>query len=271
MKKILLIMLLIFNMPSYAKKIENTIPEIYEVYDLTSNKVLTSKSESKVHSIASLTKLMTAHVFFKYYEGNINDCVTKINENDNDTIKNTHTRIMKNQSISCHSLLQIMLLVSDNYAASAIARSLPNISKENFYLLMNKEAKYIGMHDTFYKDATGLSFENKSTATDLIKLIKIIIKNEKIKELSSTYGIKLQQGEKSIVLKNSNKLIRENIYSAQLSKTGYISESGYNLIFVPKDECDNKKIAIVIMNSKSSIQRAQFAEKLLTEYKCQKN
>lgn len=267
MKKLFLTLSMIFSMNSYAVN----LPEIYEVYDLKSNKLLLSKSENESHSIASLTKLMTAHVFTKYYKGDINKCVTFITEEDKDTIKNTKTRIYKNKAISCDNLMQIMLLVSDNYAASALAGSIPQVSKEEFYTLMNQEANNLGMNNTYYKDSSGLSFENKSTATDLLKLIKVVMKNEKIKDFSGTYGVRLNNGEKSLEFKNSNKLIRDNIFSADLSKTGYISESGYNLIFVPKKECNSKKIAIIIMGAKSSDHRANFTKEILKKYNCEKN
>lgn len=269
MKKILYILLL--TLQNYSLAATLTIPSIYEVYDLNTNKILMSKSESNPHSIASLSKLMTAHVFLKYYTENINKCVTYISDEDRDTIKNTHTKIYKDKAISCLSLLQLMLLVSDNYAASALANSIPKITKSQFYNLMNKEALEIGMKNTFFKDSSGLSFENQSTAEDLLKLIKVLMKNEKIKELSGTYAVNLQNGSKIILFKNSNKLIRDNIYSADLSKTGYISESGYNLIFVPDKVCENKKIAIIIMGAKSSANRANFAQNILEKYKCVKN
>lgn len=267
MKKIIYLCLGLLSMTSYAK----TIPEIYEVYDLKNNKVLMSKSENEVHSIASLTKLMTAHVFLKYYPQDLNQCVSHISDEDKDTIKNTHTRIDKNKSISCENLLQLMLLVSDNYAASAIAGSLPNTTREEFYTLMNKEAQTIGMKNTYYKDASGLSFENKSTANDLLKLVKVIQQNEKLKALSSMYGLKLNTGEKSIEFKNSNKLIRDNLYSADISKTGYITESGYNLIFIPKSDCGNKKIALIVMGAKSSQYRTNFSKDIFEKYSCVKN
>lgn len=269
MKKILLLLLL--NINSYVNAGSISSPLMYGVYDLKSNILLESKSRNELHSIASLTKLMTAHVFLKYYNDDINNCISSIEDNDKDIIKHTKTRIDKEKSISCESLLQLMLLASDNYAASAIARSIPGVSKEEFYKLMNKEANNIGMKNTFYKDSSGLSFENKSTTEDLIKLIKVLMQNEKIKNLSGIYAVNLIIGDKTILFKNSNKLIRDNLYSAEISKTGYISESGYNLIFVPKTECENKNIAIVLMGAKSSEHRANFTKKLLEKYQCEKN
>ena len=35
-------------------------------------------------------------------------------------------------------------------------------------------------------------------------------------------------------VKNTNKLVREEVFDAAINKTGYIRESGYNLVFVNK-------------------------------------
>ena len=263
--------LIISNSYGHTNKVDNFTPDIYEVFDLTNNKKLLGHNDNQLHSIASLTKLMTAHTFLKYYKEPLNNCVSSISDNENDNIKHTHTRIERNKKISCESLLQLMLLVSDNYAASTISGSIPGVSKEKFYDLMNNEAKNLQMNQTFYKDSSGLSFENQSTANDLINLIKISLTNEKLKQLASTYAVNMTEGDKTILFQNSNKLVRENIYDTELSKTGYITESGYNLIFVPKNKCNDKKIAIVIMGAKSSNARTIFAIHLLDMYGCTKN
>lgn len=271
MKKIFLILMMLSVQISFAKSSDSdTTPQIYEVFDLSNGKLLESKNENKTHSIASLTKLMTTYTFIRNYKGNLNSCVGVITDDDNDELKHTTTRIEKNKTISCYGLLQLMMLVSDNYAASALADSIPGKSRDDFYDLMNQEAQNLGMKNTFYKDSSGLEFENKSTANDLLKLIKASLENENIKYLSSQYAAEMKVNGKTILFKNSNKLIRDNLYDAELSKTGYIKESGYNLIFVPKKMCENRKIAIIIMGAKSSNNRANFAENLLEKYHCEK-
>lgn len=271
MKKIYLMLMVLCFQNSIVLAKENKItPQIYEVFDLSHDKILESKNENKVHSMASLTKLMTTYTFIKNYKGNLNNCIGVITDEDDDELKHTTTRIEKNRTISCYDLLQIMMLVSDNYAASALAGSMPGLNRDDFYELMNKEAEKLGMKNTYYKDSSGLEFENKTTANDLIKLIKSSLENEKIKSLSSQYAVQMKVDGKTILFKNSNKLIRENLYETELSKTGYIKESGYNLIFVPKGYCENRKIAIVIMGSASSNNRASFASELLEKYHCEK-
>lgn len=272
MKKIIIMMMLCFSQVSFSKSVGNEItePQIYQVFDITNDKVLEAKNENKIHSIASLTKLMTTYTFIKNYRGNLHNCVGVITDDDDDELKHTTTRIEKNRTISCHDLLLLMMLVSDNYAASALAGSIPGLTRDDFYDLMNKEAQKLGMKNTYYKDSSGLEFENKSTANDLLKLIKVSLENETIKNLSSQYAAQMKVNGKIILFKNSNKLIRENLYDAELSKTGYIKESGYNLIFIPKKMCDNRNIAIIMMGASSSNNRALFAEKILEKYHCEK-
>jgi D-alanyl-D-alanine carboxypeptidase (penicillin-binding protein 5/6) len=77
-------------------------------------------------------------------------------------------------SVSAENLLKAALLQSSNDAAKALSFSL---GKQKFVQLMNKKAKELGMTNTTFDDAHGLSHKNVSTASDLIKLLAYIYKN----------------------------------------------------------------------------------------------
>lgn len=233
----------------------------YIVFDYESNKVLEQKLENKMWSIASLTKLMTAYVFLKK-ENNLQSCSMTITNDDDDTLKFTKTRLEKEYAYSCESLLKMMLTVSDNYAASALARK---HNKNEFIKEMNLVAKKLGMKDTNFVDSSGLSPKNVSTILDYYKLIVAIKQDKKIWNLISNWSTERLWllGDKTI--KNSNKLIRDDNFKSIFSKTGYIKESGYNLIFLNKN-CKN--LGIIIFGRKSSKERAVFAKKLLKSYQC---
>ena len=233
----------------------------YIVFDYESNKVLEQKLENKMWSIASLTKLMTAYVFLKK-ENNLQSCSMTITNDDDDTLKFTKTRLEKEYAYSCESLLKMMLTVSANYAASALARK---HNKHEFIKEMNLVAKKLGMKDTNFVDSSGLSPKNVSTILDYYKLIVAIKQDKKIWNLISNWSTERLWllGDKTI--KNSNKLIRDDNFKSIFSKTGYIKESGYNLIFLNKN-CKN--LGIIIFGRKSSKERAVFAKKLLKSYQC---
>ncbi len=234
----------------------------YIVFDYENNKVLEQKLENKMWAIASLTKLMTAYVFLKK-ENNLQSCSMAITNDDNDTLKFTKTRLEKDYAYSCESLLKMMLTVSDNYAASALARK---HNKNQFIKEMNFVAKTLGMKNTIFVDSSGLSPKNVSTILDYYKLIISVKKDKKIWNLISNWSTERLWMLDSNTIKNSNKLIRDDNLKSMFSKTGYIKESGYNLIFLNKS-CKSH-LGIIVFGRKSSKERANFTKKLLKSYQC---
>lgn len=264
MKKIIFLLFLFCSLTCSAKILS---PQIYSVIDLKSGDYLEYSNIDKVHSIASLTKLMTAYVLIKNHP-NLDTCVNKVTNDDKDYLKGTGTRMEVDVSLSCKKLLQAMLVMSDNWAASSLSKSIPGITSQNFIQLMNDQAKEWNMTSTYFRDSSGLSPQNQSTAHNMNILIYKVFGVKLIKDLSSQKNILFVKNNGDVSFyKNTNKLIRESNYEALLSKTGYIKESGYNLIFVPKN-CKSKSIALVIMGAKSSANRASFAERLMGKYSC---
>lgn len=231
-------------------------PTNYLVYDFGQKKILEQKNIDEVRSIASLTKLMTAHVFLSLQKGG---CISKILSEDRDTLKYTKTRLPQNVPISCDDLLRAMLISSDNYAASALSHSVKGVSKSQFIATMNKTAKRLGMKHTRFYDSSGLNPNNKSTAKDLLILSQRVMGDAKIRAITSTP----QATVMGMNYPNTNALVRYNADTAVLSKTGYIQEAGYNLIYVR--DC-NKKIGIVSLNNPTSNQRVEFAHQKISHF-----
>ena len=240
----------------------------YVVYDFTNNRILQEKNSTEVRPIASLTKLMTANVFLNN-QPNPQSCHNYLNNEDIDYLKNTHSRLPMGYNFTCDNLLNAMLISSDNMAASALARSIQSKSKTQFIEDMNKEAKQIGMENTHYADSSGLSPSNKSTAKDLLVLIKRVLTKPFITHTTAKKNTMIAQADgKFIGFKNTNRLIREYGFDADLSKTGYIRESGYNLIYVHKNLCQNRKIGLVLLGASSSASRSDQALNILRNYGC---
>ena len=61
-------------------------------------------------------------------------------------------------------------------------------------------------------------------------------------------------------VKNTNKLVREEVFDAAINKTGYIRESGYNLVFVNKNPCNRATIGVISLNNHSSAFRTNFTK-----------
>ncbi|AMQ91727.1 D-alanyl-D-alanine endopeptidase [Aggregatibacter actinomycetemcomitans] len=242
------------------------IAQSYVVYDFTHNKVLESGAPNTVRPIASVTKLMTANVFLEH---NKNPRSTaSITDDDFDYIKGTHTKLPKYTPISCRELLKMMLVHSDNYAAHALSRS-AGMTRLQFIGKMNEKARQLGMKSTRFSDSSGLSNHNVSSVMDLVKLTKYSMKKTEIKAFSNISSTYVKAGKRNVFVKNTNKLVRDEMFSAAINKTGYIRESGYNLVFVNKVPCNNRAtIGVISLNNSSSAYRSSFTKNKLEKYGC---
>ena len=250
---------LLFLLPTVA------VAQSYVVYDFTHNKILESSSPHSVRPIASVTKLMTANVFLEHNKNA--RCTASITAEDADYIKGTSTKLPKNTPISCNELLKAMLVHSDNYAAHALSRS-AGMSRQQFIKKMNDKARALGMTSTHFSDSSGLSNGNVSSVMDLVKLAKYSLNNAEIKRLSNISSTYIQTGKRNIFVKNTNKLVRDEMFSAAINKTGYIRESGYNLVFVNKVPCNRATIGVISLNNVSSAYRSSFTKSKLEKYGC---
>jgi D-alanyl-D-alanine endopeptidase (penicillin-binding protein 7) len=237
----------------------------YSVFNYHNGKVLEENNSSVIWPIASLTKLMTAYVFVNNVP-NIKECNTTITLADTDTIKGTRTKLATNKPYNCEKLLQVMLIASDNYAASALARSVPGWTKTDFIRSMNEQARKWGLDSTRFVDSSGLSPQNKSSVDDYRILTTNVVKDSIISDMSSQESIIAEnKWNREITYRNSNKLVREQGLGVNLSKTGYIRESGYNLVHLAN--CATP-IGVVEFGARSSEQRANFVKQKLAKYGC---
>ena len=62
--------------------------------------------------------------------------------------------------------------------------------------------------------------------------------------------------------------MREEVFDAAINKTGYIRESGYNLVFVNKNPCNHSTIGVISLNNHSSAFRSNFTKGKLEQYGC---
>ncbi len=237
----------------------------YAVFNYENGQILEANDADVAWPIASLTKLMTAYVFINNIP-DLNNCSTTITDEDQDNIKGTHTRLSFYKPYDCQTLLKVMLIASDNYAASALARAVPGWNKPTFIKNMNLQAQKWGLTNTKFVDSSGLSPNNYSSVEDYSKLTMNVVKNKVISNYSSeTYVVAENKWNRPITYKNSSKLVREYGFDVNLSKTGFIRESGYNLVHLAN--CHNP-IGVVQFGARSSEQRASFVRQKLSKYGC---
>ncbi len=150
----------------YEPKVPDLATPHYLIADVESSTVLASSDLDMAVPIASLTKLMTAVVAVEYI-----NLDTRIATVEPTFVQSLVPRLSDRSSVSIYSLLELLLLESSNEAAEVIAGE---VGREQFVAHMNARAKALGMEHTHFADPSGLSAENVSSVSDLLRLIQYI-------------------------------------------------------------------------------------------------
>jgi D-alanyl-D-alanine carboxypeptidase len=169
---------------------EPKIPELktphYLIADIESNTVLASSDLSAPAPIASLTKLMTALVAAEHINLDMSVQIAT-----SSLVQSLIPRLGERTTVSMYSLLQLLLVESSNEAADLIADQL---GRQAFVDRMNEKAQALGLENTTFADASGLSAENTSSVSDLMRLAQYLYNNRRFvieltknAELPSTY------------------------------------------------------------------------------------
>lgn len=217
------------------------------ILDQREGVVLYEKNVDRQAPIASLTKLMTAITIL---DADLPlDEPVKIASADKDRLRGSRSRLRVGAAFTRGDLLHLALAASENRAAAALARTYPGGAKA-FVALMNEKARQFGLKKTYFVDSTGLHSQNVSTAADLAKLVNIAYQYPLIRELTTTPGdavVDLASG-RPVKFMNTNRLVRRDQWTIGLSKTGYISDSGYCLVM--QTAIAGRPIIMVLLNSK---------------------
>lgn len=216
------------------------------VIDAQTGKTLYAKNADQVRPIASITKLMTAMVALD--AGLALDETLSIGEGDVDHLKNTGSRLPIGTRLTRYEMLRLALMSSENRAASALSRHYPG-GKTAFIQAMNEKAKALGMNNTRFEDATGLTPRNVSTAEDLAKMVEASSHYDLIHKFTTTEGRQVAIRPRSAPLQylNSNLLVRKGNWDIEVSKTGYINEAGRCLVM--KADVGSRPALMVLLDS----------------------
>jgi D-alanyl-D-alanine endopeptidase (penicillin-binding protein 7) len=220
------------------------------VVDQESAQVLLEKNAGVALPIASITKLMTAMIVLD--AGQDMNEVIEITDADIDREKNTHSRLRIGSRLKRSDLMHIALMSSENRAASALGRSYPG-GTPAFVAAMNAKARELGMNNTRYVDASGLSSRNVSNASDLAKLVIVASAQPLIRQYSTDTGYLVDTGGHVQQYANTNGLVKNPEWSIGVQKTGYISEAGRCLVMQAKIK--GREVVMVFLDSKGRLSR----------------
>ena len=236
MKKVILIVILLFNINVYAT---STI-----VMDNNTGRILYENNAYEKRLIASTTKIMTFVVAYEYGK----DYLDVEIEAGDEILKmyGTSIYLSLHEKMTLRDLLYGLMMRSGNDAAVVIANFIGG-SEEGFVKLMNKKASFIGMNNTIFSNPHGLdeNTKNYSTAYDMAKLSAYANKIDFYREVTTTKYYNTKTNLKSFSWINRNKLVF-NYPNLISGKTGYTPKAGKT--FVSSARKDNLELTIVSLN-----------------------
>jgi len=230
------------------------------IYDPETNEVLWEENSQDQRSIASITKVMTATVFFE----NNPDTSQEVTIARSDVLRASTTYLRLNDRVTVDDLLHLLLIASDNAAARALARVSP-YGSEGFVSRMNEKALELGLQSTSYADPAGLLWDNVSSAYDMARLITQASGDERIASIMRTQAYTVYTDNRRVLTFHStNHLLGRDDVDVRAGKTGFISRSGYCLATLLRLPESNHNVAVVVLGARSNAGRFMETRNLFT-------
>ncbi|HEX5340164.1 MAG TPA: D-alanyl-D-alanine carboxypeptidase family protein [Gammaproteobacteria bacterium] len=231
----------------------------YVLMDANSGQILAASNPDQKTEPASLTKLMTAYVVFHA----LKDGVIALDTPVTISVKawrmgGSRTFAKVGSQVSVENLIQGMVVQSGNDATVALAERVGG-TEDTFVELMNKYAQQLGMNNSHFVDASGLTDDpaHHVTARDIAILSRAIIR-----EFPEYYHF---FSEKEFTWNNIHQRNRNDLLFTDPSvdglKTGYTDEAGYCL--VASATRNGMRLIGVVMGTKRERDRAIYDQALL--------
>jgi D-alanyl-D-alanine endopeptidase (penicillin-binding protein 7) len=226
------------------------------VVDQDTDEVLLEKNTRAVLPIASITKLMTALVTVE----------AKLPLDEELTVTqgeivraNVRSNLRPGMTMSRDTALHLALMSSENRAAQLLGRTYPG-GLDAFVEAMNAKARMLGMDDSHFADPTGLSPENRSSANDLVRLVKAAYEHDVIRQHSISGELALPVGKRMVRYGNTNRLTANPDWEIGLQKTGYISAAGRCLVM--QAVVAGQRVVMVLLDSVGKYSRLADAQRI---------
>lgn len=227
------------SLVSGAKK--KVTSQTYIVTNLDTNMNVLEKDIDTLKPIASVTKLITAVMARKLIDQD--EYITITREMTNTYGNQGKLRI--GEKLRASELLYPLLIVSSNDAAEALAMAYPGGRKE-FIKEMNDWVNSIGAYRTYFRDPSGLSPQNVSTAKDLLTITKWILSHD-----PEIFDITLIRSKTIRTHTWTNATHFLNLSSYFGGKNGYTPEASLTSVSLFKLGRYNRKYAVVLLGSTS--------------------
>lgn len=221
------------------------------VMDARNGKVLFAENaDTRLHP-ASLTKMMTLYVAFQAIErGEITlDTLVTVSKNAANE-QPSRLGLKAGQKIKLRYLIRSAAVKSANDSATAIGEAISG-SEAAFAKRMTRTARQLGMKNTTFKNAHGLTAEgHRSTARDMT-----ILGRHLFFDYPQYYNIFSRRTADAgiAVVANTNRRFLEAYKGADGIKTGYTVAAGFSL--TASAERGNERIIATVLGGTSTAQR----------------
>jgi len=224
------------------------------VADVKSAGVLYSYKAHDTHSIASLTKLMTALIVLESETGLGGD-ITLTNE---DFDRESRDTLRIGDTIPRKDALRALMVGSINELGNAFART-SGMSRAEFVEKMNNKAEELHLNSMRFVDPTGLNEGNRGNAADVAALLTIAIRKAEIRDaMQEPFVILTTKAARQYTIDTTNLLMSSYLNKAPYriigAKTGSLPTTGYNLAQVTRNG-DGNEVVTVLLGSDNHFSR----------------
>jgi D-alanyl-D-alanine carboxypeptidase (penicillin-binding protein 5/6) len=221
--------------------------------DLGTGQVLFQKSPGQARSVASLTKLMTALLVLEEEADRLDRTIRIDPEavfHRGDYGVGSTLGLRPGERVSIRGLLAGLLLGSANDAADALAIEEAG-SVSAFVEEMNARAKALGMLRTRFASPHGLDDRGRSSAADLVLLLREASKHRVFRDLvRRRFAIVRSDSARPRRIQNRNAMLW--LYpGASGVKTGFTSGSGFCLIATARRR--GRELAVVVLGGSDEV------------------
>jgi D-alanyl-D-alanine carboxypeptidase (penicillin-binding protein 5/6) len=232
--------------------------QAYVLLDVASGQVIASENADERREPASLTKVMTAYLAFAALR---DKSITPSQQVTVSTAawhaEGSRMFIEPKKAVTVDELLRGMIVQSGNDASIALAELLAG-SEAAFAEKMNAEAARLGLANTHFENATGLSQpKHYSTAADLARLSAALVRD--FPDDYKLYSLR-EYRYNNISQSNRNRLLWIDPHVDGM-KTGHTDAAGWCLIASAKR--GERRLLAVVLGAASDSARAAEAQTLL--------
>lgn len=230
-------------------------PSVF-VFNQTQGNIVVNSQDRTVRPIASITKLMTAMVVLDSH-AELGAALPLDRKVRGSLPPGQYTR---------GDLLAAMLVKSDNSAAETLAENYPG-GREAFISAMNIKSRIMGLENTHFKDPSGLSAANISTAQEVAQIVSMAIGYRAIHDISTQQRVRVELASKhrSVAVANTNnRFLSIFPHNVLISKTGYTVPAGYCMSLLVENH--GQQFVIVVLGERTKFTRLAEVKRIMHQH-----